>query len=295
VNSQQLNGIQRIHFSCSDKIEDMKLNDSSILIIGESGVGKTHYGAQLLMKLQQKDSQLRMNGAANNLEPFSEAMDRLNEGLAAEHTPVSNYVESIWPIIDSDGVNGQLIWPDYGGEQVSNISALRSVPQEWLTRVMESSSWLFMIRTNLYRLQDDVFSRPLESGKKAPISEISRAEVSDQARLVELIQILIYLRKGATSRRKPKICFLLSCWDELNTDSTPSELFRQSLPMLNEFIQSYWNEPLIMGLSSLGKSLDKINKDKDYIDSGPEKFGYVIFPDGNSDPDITIPIKLLIS
>lgn len=271
------------------------MNDSSILIIGESGVGKTHYGAQLLMKLQQKDSQLRMNGSANNLEPFSEAVDRLNEGLAADHTPVSNYIESIWPIIDSNGVNGQLIWPDYGGEQVSNISALRSVPQEWLTRVMESSSWLFMIRTNLYRLQDDVLSRPLESGKKAQAPEVSRAEVSDQARLVELIQILIYLRKGVPSGRKPKICFLLSCWDELNTDSTPSELFKTSLPMLYEFIHSYWSEPLIMGLSSLGKNLNKDNKDKDYMDSGPENFGYIICPDGTSNPDITIPIKLLIS
>ena len=60
---------------------------NSILIIGESGVGKTHFGAQLLMRLQQNLGQLCMDGAATNLEPFIEAMDRLNEGVTAEHTP----------------------------------------------------------------------------------------------------------------------------------------------------------------------------------------------------------------
>ncbi len=48
---------------------------NSILIIGESGVGKTHFGAQLLMRLQQNLGQLSMDGAATNLEPFIEAME----------------------------------------------------------------------------------------------------------------------------------------------------------------------------------------------------------------------------
>ncbi|HCM9213452.1 TPA: hypothetical protein N5L24_003690 [Enterobacter roggenkampii] len=273
----------------------MEHNKSSILVIGESGVGKTHYGAQLLMKLQQKNAGIKMDGAANNLEPFSEAMDRLNEGMTAKHTPVTNYVESIWPIKNFNGISSELIWPDYGGEQVYNISTLRNIPAEWVTRVVESSSWLFMIRINLYRLQDDVLSRPLNIERALETQQGMRAEMSDQARLIELIQILIYLYKSSGSKNKPKACFLLSCWDELNTQTTPPELLKKSLPMLYEFIHSYWDEPIVMGLSALGKKLDSINYDKEYLYSGPEKFGYVIYPDGTNDSDITVPIKYLIS
>ncbi|WP_272685714.1 MULTISPECIES: hypothetical protein [Providencia] len=273
----------------------MKCNDSSVLIIGESGVGKTHYGAQLLMKLQKKNAQLQMNGAAKNLEPFSEAVDKLNEGLAAKHTPAISYVESIWPIKDSNGFKGQLIWPDYGGEQVSNISTFRNIPKEWIQRVTDSTSWLFMLRTSLYRLQDDVLSRPINNEKKPETQPIDKKEMSDQARLIELIQILIYLRKLSGSSKMPKICLLLSCWDELNTRTTPPELLKQSLPMLYDFIHSHWDSPLIMGLSALGKNLDKINKDQAYVESGPESFGYVVCADGTCNPDITIPINFLIS
>ena len=58
----------------------MNKKGNSILLIGESGVGKTHYGAQLLQRLMKGDGLLRMNGAATNLEPFEAALENLNEG-----------------------------------------------------------------------------------------------------------------------------------------------------------------------------------------------------------------------
>ncbi|WP_429102254.1 hypothetical protein, partial [Aeromonas rivipollensis] len=81
----------------------MSSSDNSILLIGESDVGKTHYGAQLLKRLMKRDGQLRMNGAATNLEPFESAMSCLDEGMAAGHTAASTYVDSIWPITDAQG------------------------------------------------------------------------------------------------------------------------------------------------------------------------------------------------
>ncbi|HDS7500262.1 TPA: hypothetical protein QHU55_002557 [Klebsiella aerogenes] len=267
---------------------------NSVLIIGESGVGKTHYGAQLLMKLQQKNSLLQMDGAAKNIEPFSDAMDRLNQGLTAEHTPATSYIESLWPIKDLNDCKYQLIWPDYGGEQVFNISTLRNIPKEWVLRVIESSSWLFMIRTSLYRLQDDVLSRPLNIENSTKKHNEKEIEISDQTRLIELIQILIFIRKSSGLNNKPRVCFLMSCWDELNTQETPPELLSNSLPMLDEFIKSYWEEPTVMGLSALGKTLDKSVYDEEYLESGPEKFGYIVNPDGSYNQDITTPIRLLI-
>lgn len=64
--------------------------------------------------------------------------------------------------------------------------------------------------------------------------------------------------------------------------------------MLSEFIHSKWEKPLIMGLSALGKTLDKEMRDSEYQTSGPEKFGYIVQIDGTHNADLTLPIKYLI-
>lgn len=81
----------------------MNQTSNSILLVGESGVGKTHYGAQLLRRLMRIPGALRMNGAATNLEAFEAALESLDEGRAAGHTARSVNVDSVWPVIDADG------------------------------------------------------------------------------------------------------------------------------------------------------------------------------------------------
>lgn len=274
----------------------MKNDNDSILIIGESGVGKTHYGAKVLMSLQQNLGQLSMDGTPVNVEPFAETIDLLNEGLAAGHTPVSTYIESIWPIIGLSGCSRELIWPDYGGEQILNISTSRDIPNEWYNRVAKSSSWIFMIRPNQYRLPEDILSKPSGAETEDTNNITDKAELSDQSRLIELLQILLYIHKSSASYANaiPKVCFLISCWDELETDDFPYKLLKDQLPMLSEFIHSHWSDPLIMGLSALGQSLDMVDEDNEYSSSGPEKFGYIVLPDGTKDSDITRPIQYLI-
>ncbi|MCQ9136643.1 hypothetical protein KMS84_38700, partial [Streptomyces sp. IBSBF 2807] len=72
----------------------------TILLVGESNVGKTHYGAQFLKRLMVKSCELKMTGAPTNLEAFNTALSCLTEGKATDHTPANIYVESVWPITD---------------------------------------------------------------------------------------------------------------------------------------------------------------------------------------------------
>ena len=99
----------------------METLNKSVLLIGESGVGKSHYGAQLLKRLMQENGRIKMRGAATNLQPFEAVMASLDAGLSADHTATSIYHESRWPIVDDQGRKADLIWPDYGGEQVKDI------------------------------------------------------------------------------------------------------------------------------------------------------------------------------
>lgn len=277
----------------------MNTDNSSILLIGESGVGKTHYGAQLLKRLMKGDGMLRMDGAATNLEPFEAAMESLNEGMSADHTPTSIYVDSIWPIADTQNRKAELVWPDYGGEQIKAMSSTRRIPAVWRSRVVSTPAWLLLVRLQQTRASDDIFSRPLHeiSGSSGENREV---QVSDQARLIELLQMLIYIR-GAISTsplESPRLCILLSCWDELGAvaqDERPAVILKQRLPMFASFLTSTWVEPIVLGLSALERTLTSSDRDMEYAARGPEQFGYIVLPDGGRSTDLTLPIQQLLA
>ena len=274
----------------------MGVSESSILLIGESGVGKSHYGGQLLKRLMQEDGRIRMDGAPTNLQPFKAVMASLDAGLPAVHTATAVYDESLWPIIDDDGRKAHLVWPDYGGEQIKNIIDERRLPHVWLNRVAKSSGWLLLIRLTQTRADDDIFTRPMQSLKEGRRAR-SGTRVSDQARLIELLQLLAYAQTASGRRlgRLPFLLVLLTCWDELGSPGKPIDVLDERLPMLRDFVASNWEAFSVLGISALGRALDKSNPDEDYITQGSEQFGYVVLEDGTRSPDLTLPIRELLA
>ena len=277
----------------------MEVLHKSILLIGEYDVGKSHYGGQLLKRLMKEDGQLRMDGAATNLEPFQEVMARLDAGVPADHTAATTYHESRWPIVDDMGRKAHLIWPDYGGEQIKSIIDKRRLPNDWRKRIDQSSAWLLLIRLQKIRSDDDIFSRPLSSLKKSSTEprETPLARLSDQARLIELLQMLVYLWSTSDRRtgRLPRLVVLLTCWDEMETERKPRDVLHERLPMFADFLASNWLDFSVLGLSALGRALDEQNPDEDYINQGSEQFGYVVQEDGIHSPDLTLPIRKLLA
>lgn len=268
----------------------------SILLVGESNVGKTHYGAQFLKRLMVEACALKRNGAATNLEAFSTALGCLADGKATDHTPASTYVESVWPIKDDSGRTAELVWPDYAGEQVRNLVTQRRIPAAWRERVLKATDWVVLLRLHSLRAEDDLFSRQLPFAN-AEAKEVTEYQPSDQSRTIELLQMLLYLAQLNLDRklRKPRLTVLLSCWDELETSELPEKLLAATLPMFWSFVRSNWESPTVMGLSALEKALSKTDSDQDYAIRGPEEFGYVILPDGKKDKDITLPILRLMA
>jgi hypothetical protein len=240
------------------------------------------------------DGQLRMNGAATNLEPFEAALEALNEGRAADHTATSTYVDSVWPVQDAAGRQAKLVWPDYGGEQIKTMIASRRVPNSWHERIRTSQAWLLLVRLQQTRVGDDIFSRPLIELHRKSV-ENREVHVSDQARLIELLQMLKFA--GAVSDRpldRPRLGVLLTCWDELGFEGTPAEALESQLPMLAAFIRSNWRAPIVLGLSALERPLKPNQRDTEYVRRGPEEFGYVVGADGLHSTDLTIPVEQLL-
>jgi len=270
----------------------------TILLVGESNVGKTHYGAQFLKRLMVKSCELEITRAPTNLEAFTAALSCLTEGKATDHTPANIYVESVWPITDQTGRCAELVWPDYGGEQIRSLVTQRRIPDAWRERVVEATDWVVLIRLHSLRSEEDLFSRPLQSfASVEPQGEATAHELSDQARTIELLQMLLYLAQFNLDRplRKPRLTILLSCWDELDTTEIPSDLLADRLPMLWSFVRSNWVSPTVFGLSALERALSKTDADPDYAIRGPEEFGYVVLPNGVRNTDITLPIQQLMA
>lgn len=274
----------------------MGVPDRSILLIGESDVGKSHYGGQLLKRLMQEDGRVRMDGAATNLDPFEAVMASLDAGVSADHTATAIYHESRWPIVDDDGRRAHLIWPDYGGEQIRKIIDERRLPHVWLDRIHRSFAWLLLIRLQKTRADDDVFSRPLRC-LKGDRREAREARMSDQARMIELLQMLAYARSTACERtgRPPCLVVLLTCWDEMENAGMPVEVLHERLPMFCDFVQSIWENSSVLGLSALGQALDREEPDEGYVTQGSEQFGYVVLGDGRRCSDLTVPIQALLA
>lgn len=286
----------------------------NILIIGANDTGKTHFVGQLFGRMRQGGARLRLRAAPSNLSALEEVLERLNEGRTAEHTSADDYHEIDMPLVTESGKEFNLLFPDYGGEQIRSIVSERTVTPDWMARLRKSEGWLFFIRPSLVSKPEDLLSRPPGSLLEAPRApqenrsgggnEGKKEKTFSAATFVELLQALLNFsgRGVATKLRSPVLAIILSCWDEvqkteISETSEPIEFLRQKLPMLAEFVTANWEEDrlLIYGLSALEKPLHDKVSDEEYLDRGPESFGYVITPTGELEKDLTIPLTSLIS
>lgn len=265
------------------------------LVVGEYNVGKTHYGAQLLRRLLAKSGDLRMRSAPTNLKPFEEALRRIDSGLAAAHTGADYAADSHWPVGCGQRVL-DLVWPEYGGEQLNGILTNRQMPKAWRERAQASDGWLVLVRAVSNENADDFLTRPLASLREAAKLDLPYRHTS-QARVVELLQMLLFARgaDAVNGAKLPKMSVVLTCWDELAPDlitRAPREVLNLKMPLVGQFVDAVWPaaDQSIVGLSALERALDDQIPNEDFINRGPETFGYVIEDSGQKVSDLGVPL-----
>lgn len=277
-------------------MSSMKNGDIRIALFGESDHGKSHYGAQLLSRIETEKCELKLRTASVDLSAYNDVRKKLNSGLLAEHTPSGMYKDNLWPVVDGKGRALDLTWPDYAGEQVKQVIDGRSMNQEWLGRTQHADGWILLVRPKLAKLDEDVFSKPLVSLGKSSASLGASPKRSTQARLVELLQMLVHARGLRYRTALPPLVLLLSCWDELKLSkgTTPWQVLDSHMPLLASYVRCIWADRVsVLGLSALGAELSDKVPNEDFVDNGPENFGFVVKPDGNEDNDLTIPLVSL--
>lgn len=281
----------------------------NLIVIGANSTGKTHYAGQLYGRLREGESRLKLRHPPQNLAPLENVLNRLSDGKTALHTERDVYHEIEFPLVVENGAEFSLLFPDYGGEQIKNIIKSRSVPNEWIKRLTESDGWMVFIRPSLVTKTEDLITRPPGKSLNTERQPTSAANLETEKEkitsmtFVELLQAgLAVSRRGILRKRKePVLLVVLSCWDELagteiGEKIIPHDVLRRKLPMFAEFLAANWESDSlrVYGLSSLGKSLDEKNSDDEYLDFGPENFGYVVTPEGEREKDLTLPIVNLL-
>ncbi|MBI4784106.1 MAG: hypothetical protein HY785_22730 [Oscillatoriophycideae cyanobacterium NC_groundwater_1537_Pr4_S-0.65um_50_18] len=282
-------------------------NHASVLVIGEHNVGKTNYGVQLLGRLRANaHDSLSLDGTPDTIAPFDAGLTALNQGLTPAHTPSTSHLELVLPVrLNEQHIS--LTWPDYGGEQVSEILKSRSFSEAWQDRIAKADAWMLFLRLSTIDDSPDAIAHPAPKGKLATPKKSIKSDATEtvkpwnsNARMIELVQMLLYEKRISIHGRVklPALVVALSCWDEIDTQKQdkPSVVLKNKLPLLYEFLTTIWDAEYfsIFGVSSLGMVIESNKVNEAFRDEGPEQHGFVINPDGSRTTDLSEPLRWLM-
>lgn len=277
------------------------MKDHTILVLGGPKSGKTHYGAQLAIRLTKKTSAVKFYAQPENLELFEEPMECLGRGRLAKHTPVVVNKDVVLPIEMPGGKRARVVWPDYGGEQVQEMFRSRVVSPDWNKRAQAADGWLLMIRPELFRRTRDLLHRHLKDFEPKAGTTSPLPDWIPEAALIEILQMLLFVRRcGRESRiATPRLLVAITCWDEsqnFGATTKPDDALKQLTPMLANFVEGLWasGSSSVVGVSALGKTLSATADDEDFVDWGPHRQGFVVLPDGSKTEDLTWPLSKLL-
>lgn len=283
----------------------MKINSpQSVLLIGLSNSGKSHFGAQFEIRLALGRAKLRRTIIETDTSLFGDVKSNLYEGLASKHTPTGTKKDKNLSLIYDERLSFDLVWQDYAGEQIADVFESRRIGHSWVKDVENSNSWILFIRVEDLKVKKDLISQipnrfKLESSSGA--HDETHFEFSDQTRFIELLQQLLYVRRAPKNPRItfPRLTVALTCWDEIlpkpknsANPEKPLSILEKKAPMLAEYLSQTWADERwsVIGLSSLGQALSTTDPDEEFAKSGPDKAGFTILADGTISDDLTLPV-----
>ena len=184
----------------------MKGQPTQVIVLGVANTGKTHYGVQLYGRLRQPGGQMSLASPPQDLTIFEEAFLRLEQGFLARHTETDTYKVVHLDLVNQRHKHLNIVWPDYGGEQLLSLLSMHRVPQEWEIRLKESECWILFLRPLILTRHTDILDSGANLSAQAENSPRDVTQWDGNAELVELLQILLYVsgHSVVTPLSKPK-------------------------------------------------------------------------------------------
>jgi hypothetical protein len=273
-----------------------------LLVLGGPDSGKSTYRAQLYQRIEHEDGELRLMQSVGDMSALQGDVERLVQGLSPLHTHLDIYHSTTLVVEDRDNRQLSLEFADYGGEQIRRIGESNAVPTPWVERAQQSSSWLLFLRIDQMRSIKSFMTDPVQTEPRPEANGAAlHSEQSSELSAIETLQRLLFVR-GASLRHRlssPRLGVFLSCWDELaetERKQSPGTILNQRAPLFSRFIASNWQpgQCKFWGLSSTERRLPEEDPDEEFARKGPEHAGYIVSEEGNTSPDLTVPVSWLM-
>ncbi|WP_022696793.1 hypothetical protein [Euryhalocaulis caribicus] len=271
------------------------MSSRRILLLGESKTGKTHLAGQIYGRIRAGQSAFGFRSQPASLKLLEEVLDSLTNGKSAGHTPSGQYGEIEFDLTDPGGDKLELVWPDYAGEQISDMVARRSIMPDWAARIESADRFMLLVRSSdAVARKSALFSEPSRERDLGSRRRTDRMPV--QMRMVELLQMLERARTVA-ALDLPELDVLLTCADEMETINDPKEALARHMPMLASFIGTRWTGPRVRywAISALGRQLRDDLANEEFAETGPVEQGWIIGQDGQKLKDLTLPFAITSS
>lgn len=260
------------------------------LIAGLPNAGKTTYIGALAYLLQNPiDNQVwTLSEVPDDMSYLNKLCDPWLSLKPVDRTTRGSAYNIELALKGTNGKELQLSMPDIAGEDFSAIIQKQSgVIDAWTEK--PDSLLLFIKDLPIEVLAEDFDDNENKKSDKLPTFELAHMSSS--------IQNLLLLRELHNKYNWKKVAIGFSAWD-LKEDSwrSPREYLKSLSPFLNNFINHFFPDAFVFGVSAQGVDYDKIGGLADDFIAKTEKGerAYVVIEGVGKSYDLTLPLNHLV-
>lgn len=262
------------------------------LIAGLPAAGKTTYIAALsyLLHNPNEGQKLCVRELPNDMSVINRLQNPWLGQRAVDRTSRGKVTDFEFKLKrDADGKTLDVNMPDIAGEDFSSLLEKQcEIINSWDDK---PDSLLFFIK----KIPTLVLTESFEDENEGQASQDSIPKFTAQ-HIYEGVQNVLLIKELRRLFPWKRIAIGLTSWDLHNSDEKPYDYLRQECPFLGNFLNQYFPEAYIFGISAQGWQYgDKLDIDDCMNKTIEGKRSFVITPEGEKSYDITLPLDYLLS